>query len=146
MAQKQSGKSAKPPEKKPPTKRKAAEPTPTQPKSLQDQANEILERAEQKGVETNFFFRQTFESYKTKLEMLAGLAKEIEGNGLMIRKEYVKGRPCLVANPAINEYNKTSNSANSDVTTMIRIIEAFAETGEAESNPLADIMKLITGG
>lgn len=119
-----------------PRKSKTAEPATL---SLEEQAAEILRRAEQKGVETNFFFVNTFSAYITKLKILKELEREIEENGTMIKKEYVKGRPCLVANPAINEFSKTSNAANSDVSSMIRIIEAFAESGQTEDNPLAAI-------
>lgn len=107
-------------------------------KSLQAQANEILERAEAKGVQTNFFFRTTFKRYQVQMQMLTELEKAIDEYGATVTKEYVKGRQNLVVNPAITEYNKTTTAANSTVATLIKIVESFQE--ESEGEDLASIM------
>ena len=95
--------------------------------SLQEQAEEILAIAKDCGVENNFFFSTTFQRYSVQLNMLAKLKKVIDADDLMIEKEYVKGRPNMVAHPAIGEYNKTSTAANQTVTTLLKIISSFAE-------------------
>lgn len=107
-------------------------------KSLQTQANEILEKAEQKGVQTNFFFRTTFKRYQVQMQTLTELEKAIDEYGATVTKEYVKGRQNLVVNPAITEYNKTATAANGTVTTLIKIVESFQEEGHEEG--LASIM------
>lgn len=95
--------------------------------SLQEQAREVLARAEEKGISTNFFFRTTFKRYQVQMQILTDLEKEIQKYGATVTKEYVKGRQNLVANPAISEYNKTATAANGTVSTLINIVKSFTE-------------------
>ena len=115
--------------------------------TLQEQANEILAQAEERGVSSNFFFRTTFKRYQVQMQILTDLEKAIKEYGATVTKEYVKGRQNLTANPAISEYNKTATAANGTVTTLIKIIESFE--GEPREGNLADVMKELlnsTGG
>ena len=98
--------------------------------SLQEQANEILERAEEKGLNTNFFFRTTFKRYQVQMNILADLERHIKEEGSTVTKEYVKGRGNIYVNPSIVSYNKTATAANGTVSTLINILKAFSdETG-----------------
>ena len=101
--------------------------------SLQEQAQEILRRATEKGVSGNFFFVTTFKRYQVQMQILTQLEKEIKETGTTITKTYVKGRENLCTNPAIAEYNKTSTAANSTVSTLIQIIEKLSEEQVKES-------------
>ena len=101
--------------------------------TLQEQANEILRRATEKGVSVNFFFVTTFKRYQVQMQILTELEKEIKSTGTTITKTYVKGRENLCTNPAIAEYNKTSTAANSTVATLIQIIEKLSEEQVKES-------------
>lgn len=104
--------------------------------TLQEQAQEILRRATEKGVSGNFFFVTTFKRYQVQMQILTSLEKEIKENGTTITKTYVKGRENLCTNPAIGEYNKTSTAANSTVSTLIQIIEKLGEEQVKESSLL----------
>lgn len=101
--------------------------------SLQEQAQEILRRATEKGVSGNFFFVTTFKRYQVQMQILTELEKEIKTTGTTITKTYVKGRENLCTNPAIAEYNKTATAANSTVSTLIQIIEKLSEEQVKES-------------
>ena len=101
--------------------------------TLQEQAQEILRRATEKGVSGNFFFVTTFKRYQVQLKILTELEMEIQRTGTTITKTYVKGRENLCTNPAIAEYNKTSTAANSTVSTLIQIIEKLSEEQVKES-------------
>ena len=101
--------------------------------SLQEQAEEILRRATEKGVSGNFFFVTTFKRYQVQMKILTELEKEIQRTGTTITKTYVKGRENICTNPAIAEYNKTSTAANSTVDTMVRIMEKLSEEPVKES-------------
>ena len=101
--------------------------------TLQEQANEILRRATEKGVSSNFFFVTTFKRYQVQLQIMTNLEKDIQETGTTITKTYVKGRENLCTNPAIAEYNKTSTAANSTVSTLIQIIEKLSEEQVKES-------------
>lgn len=93
--------------------------------SLQEQANKILEQAQEKGVQSNFFFVTTFKRYQVQMATLAKLEEAIKEYGPTVEKEYVKGRQNLVVNPAITEYNKTSTAANGTVSTLINIVRTL---------------------
>lgn len=97
--------------------------------TLQEQAERLLEQAEQKGVSTNFFFRTTFKRYQVQMRILADLESAIGEHGTTVTKEYVKGRQNIVINPAITEYNKTTTAANNTVTTLVKIIQTLTEDG-----------------
>lgn len=95
--------------------------------TLEEQAERLLEEAEDKGLANNFFFRTTFKRYQVQMDILDGLEKEIAENGATMVKKYGTGRENLVANPAITEYNKTSTAANGTVATLISIIKTLTE-------------------
>lgn len=112
--------------------------------SLNKQAKEIMRLAEEAGVKTNYFFVTTFERYQTQIAILADLKKIIEESETLVTKEYVKGRENVYTNPAITEYNRTTDSANKTVACLIKIIKGFTDESEGGSrDPLLDI---INGG
>ena len=94
---------------------------------MNDVASELIKLAEQGGVEQNFFFTTTFARYKTQLNLLTRLQAEISGADLVVTKEYVRGRQNIVSNPAINEFNKTSQAANQTVICLMKIISTFSK-------------------
>lgn len=111
--------------------------------NLKEQAEEILKIAEERGVHQNFFFMTTFKRYQVQIQMLNDLERALKERGTLITKEYVKGRQNLYDNPAINAYNRTSDSANRTVATIMKIISGFDdENKEKEEDPL---MKIING-
>ena len=113
-------------------------------KDLKAQAEEIMRIAEESGVQSNYFFRTTFERYQVQLEILDKLGKSINELGMLVTKQYVKGRENLYTNPAVGDYNRTTDSANKTVATLMRIIKNFGvdETQE-DIDPL---MSIINGG
>ena len=113
--------------------------------SLNDQAKEIIRIAEDAGVQSNFFFLTTFKRYQVQLNILAELEKSLKSDGMQVTKEYVKGRKNLYSNPAIQDYNRTTDSANKTVATLMRILHNFGvdDTSEQDTDPL---MKIINGG
>lgn len=108
---------------------------------LEKQAKEILKIAESNGVQTNFFFRTTFQRYLVQIAILSDLEKEIADEGATVTKEYVKGRGNVYTNPAINAYNNTTNSANKTVTTLLKIVQGFKAEDKGETvDPLLAII------
>lgn len=111
--------------------------------NLNEQAKEIIRIAEESGVQSNFFFITTFKRYQVQLNILSELEKTMKDEGMLVSKEYVKGRKNLYCNPAVAEYNKTTDSANKTVATLIRIIKSFnVEEAPEDFDPL---MKMING-
>lgn len=112
-------------------------------KTLNEQAQEIIKIAEESGVQSNFFFLTTFKRYQVQLTMLDELEKAINEDGTTVTKEYVKGRKNVYSNPALKDYNTTTDSANRTVATLMKIIKNYnvSETTE-EDDPL---LKMING-
>lgn len=102
-------------------------------KNLQAQVEDILAKAEERGVQSNFFFVTTFKRYQVQMATLTELEKAIKDHGSTVTKEYVKGRQNLVVNPAITEYNKTATAANGTVATLINIIKSMPEEERSQS-------------
>lgn len=105
--------------------------------SLTEQAQEILRIAEESGVQSNYFFITTFKRYQMQLVILYELEKTLKDEGMLVSKEYVKGRKNLYSNPALKDYNTTTDSANRTVATLMKIIKNYnvSDTTE-EEDPL----------
>lgn len=110
--------------------------------TLQEQANEIIEQAQERGVSSNFFFVTTFKRYQVQMAALQSLEAAIKEYGATVTKEYVKGRQNLTVNPAITEYNKTATAANGTVATLINIIRSFTEE-EKSGGKLAALLESL---
>ena len=114
------------------------------PVNLTEQAAEILKIAEASGVQTNFFFVTTFKRYQVQINILNELEKAIKQDGTLVTKEYVKGRGNLYTHPAISDYNRTTDSANKTVSTLIKIIRGFKN--EDNDNDIDPLLAIINGG
>lgn len=113
-------------------------------KNLNEQAKEIIRIAEESGVQSNFFFLTTFKRYQVQLNILNELEKTMKSEGMQVTKEYVKGRKNLYSNPAIQDYNRTTDSANKTVSTLMKIIKSFGV--EDHSEEVDPLMQIINGG
>jgi predicted secreted Zn-dependent protease len=107
--------------------------------TLKQQAEEILKMAEEKGVNTNFFFVTTFKRYQVQMEILISLEKGINEHGPLVTKEYVKGRQNVVVNPAITEYNKTSTACNGTLSTLLNVLKSFENEGSDDGSKLKEL-------
>lgn len=113
--------------------------------NLNEQAEEILQKAEAFGVDKNFFFITTFKRYMVQLKILNELEKSIKEDGVLVTKEYVKGRKNVYSHPAIQDFNRTTDSANKTVSTLMKIISRFS--GDDDSGSDEDpLLQLINGG
>ena len=111
---------------------------------LNKQAQEILRIAEESGAQSNFFFVTTFKRYQVQLNILNELEQVLKQEGMTVKKEYVKGRKNLYSNPAVQDYNRTTDSANKTVATLMRILKNYgADEREEDTDPL---LAMINGG
>lgn len=111
--------------------------------TMQQLADRILKEATKQGIHTNFFFTTTFKRYTVQLGLMERLEKLIAKEGMLVEKEYVKGRKNLTANPAISEYNKTASAANGTVSTLLQIMEKLSKENADEHSKLQDLIKGI---
>ena len=113
-------------------------------KSLQEKADEIVAMAEDAGVQENYFFVTTFKRYQVQIGILSQLEESMAKDGMLVSKEYVKGRKNLYSNPAVNAYNRTADSANKTVQTLMKIVKEFG--GDNGKEKLKDpLLELING-
>ena len=110
---------------------------------LNKQANEILRIAEASGAQSNFFFVTTFKRYQVQLKILSDLEKSLDEEGMQVTKEYVKGRKNIYSNPALADYNRTTDSANKTVATLMRILKNYG--AEDTSDDVDPLMTIING-
>ena len=109
--------------------------------NLNEQAKEIMRIAEKHGVEQNFFFLTTFKRYQVQIAIASELEKTIMSEGVLCTKEYVKGRKNVYSHPAIADYNKTTDSANKTVATLMKIITTLRTPDDTEQNELLEFLK-----
>lgn len=114
-------------------------------KELEKQASEIKRIAEESGVQGNYFFLTTFERYQVQLQMLEELEKSLKEDGMLVTKEYVKGRKNVYSSPAVKDYNTTTDSANRTVSTLMKIIRNY-NVNDASNDDVEDpLLKIING-
>ena len=113
-------------------------------KTLNEQAEEILKIAEGYNVDKNFFFITAFKRYMVQIKILNELEGALKEDGVMVTKEYVKGRQNLYSHPAIQDFNRTTDSANKTVATLMKIIKNF-NSGDGDEDEEDPLMKVING-
>lgn len=106
---------------------------------LNGKAKEILELAEKQGVQKNFFFITTFQTYIEQTNILNDLEKAIKENESMCTKSYVRGKENLYVNPAIKEYNKAATARNQTMKTILSIMDNLNDGG-ADHDELAEFI------
>lgn len=106
--------------------------------NLNEKAKELFEMAQQAGVEQNFFFMSTFKRYQVQLSILSQLESEIRKAGVLVTKQYVKGRENVYTHPAVTDYNRTATAANQTVQTILKIITTLSEHSISDSIPNND--------
>ena len=112
-------------------------------KEIEEKANKIVKLAEEKGVQENFFFETTFNRYLTQIKVLYDLEEILNESETLVTKEYVKGRKNVYTNPAITEYNRTTDSANKTVVTLMKIVNGFGANDRKPENDT--LMEIING-
>ena len=104
--------------------------------------DELINLAKEYGAEDNPLFTSTLDRYITQIKILEELKKTISESDVLVTKEYVKGRGNYYTHPAITEYNRTTDSANKTVATLIKIIKGFgADNDTKEDDPLLKLME-----
>jgi hypothetical protein len=102
---------------------------------LNQQAKEILKRAQDKGVEHSLMFTTAFKRYVELVSHLVILEEAIKEHGPIVEKEYVKGRQNITINPAVSAYNQTAGAADKTAQLLLKcIVEPLnteAETGDS---------------
>ena len=108
--------------------------------NFEDQEAEILRQAAELGVEYNYLFSTTFDRYSTLRKLAEKLKDEMEKEGLIVEKEYIKGQKNPYNSPSLKGYQSVCESMNRTAATIMKIFRAFGEKGGKDDNkdPLMD--------
>jgi hypothetical protein len=68
------------------------------------------------------------------------LEKSMDEDGLLVTKQYVKGRENIYSHPAIGDYNRTSDAANKTVNTLMKIILSLRRKQKTETDEFDDFI------
>lgn len=99
---------------------------------------ELQKMAHQTGLEQDVFYVSTLQRYQVQLSILNQLEEEIEKAGVLVTKQYVKGRENVYTHPAVTDYNRTATAANQTVQTLLKIITTLAEHSIGDGIPEED--------
>ncbi len=102
----------------------------------------LIKLAEDYGVDDNPLFTTTLERYITQIKTLEDLKKVIKDSDAIVTKEYVKGRENYYVHPAIQQYDRTTDSANKSVATLMKIIKSLDSDSSKnkDEDVLAELM------
>lgn len=90
---------------------------------LKKSLNAFKTEAKNNGYESHFLFLSTLKRLEVQINILDQMEQSMEEDGMLVTKEYVKGRENIYTNPAVNAYNKTCQQANNTTQTLMKIIE-----------------------
>ena len=103
--------------------------------------DELMELAEQYGVENNALFVASAKQYSTQQKVIENIRQALEEeDNLMTTKEYVKGRMNVYANPLVRELPKHADSANKTLNTMLDIVIKLGKPLATGNSKLEDLI------
>lgn len=106
----------------------------------------ILQMAREKSVDKNPLFLKTLERFMTLQSILDDLERSMEEEGLLVTKEYVKGRKNLYQSPSLREYPRILDCANKTDATLMKIIKAESDGSTSSQDKKDDLVEAINGG
>ena len=105
--------------------------------------SELMALAERYQVADNALFVSAVNQYALQQEVIQSIRDSLTGgdeDGLLVDKEYVKGRKNLYANPLVKELPKHSDSANKTLAMMLDII---VKLGKEKADDRSRLEQLI---
>ena len=88
---------------------------------------ELLQMAEEYGVEDNALFLSAANNYQIQKKLIDRISDAIDNSETVVSKEYVRYRENITAHPLVKELPKHVDSANKSLSTMLDIITKLGE-------------------
>lgn len=95
--------------------------------------------AEKMGLMSDYLFVSTFERYQQQIILIKSLEAQIDLMGVSVKKEYIKGRENVYANPIIADYNRACTAANGTMSALTKLM-ANAKASTKSTNALMDFI------
>lgn len=102
-------------------------------RAYKENRKKVFEAVQNLSAGDRMLFEELFDVFETHVGICRQLKEEMKDDGVIIEKEYVKGRPTIVAHPAISNYNASSKALTSTVAQLSRL---FDKLGEANKDNL----------
>ncbi|AXI27270.1 MULTISPECIES: hypothetical protein [Gemella] len=96
-------------------------------KKFKDNKKMVFEAAQSLSVGDRMLFEELFDVFETHVGVCRQLKAEMDSDGVIIEKEYVKGRPTIVAHPAITNYNASSKALTATVAQLSKLFDKLGE-------------------
>lgn len=109
---------------------------------LEEQANTLLELANNLGLQDNYLFNTTFNRYLLQLQLLKRLNEDFKASDSLVSKEYVKGRENITAHPLITKINQTIDSSNKTASLLFKLISNASDI-KTEQKKKLDSLELF---
>lgn len=105
---------------------------------------ESLKRSlsERYGIDADAFAENDLEIYITQMDILKGLEKQMQEDGYVVTKEYVKGRLNVCSHPSIKDYNNTADSSHKTVNAIRKFIKEYGDASTDNSDD--ELMKILS--
>lgn len=100
-------------------------------KEYKENRKKLFSAVENLSIGDRMLFYELFEIFETHVGICKQLIKEIKGDGVIIEKEYVKGRPTIVAHPAITNYNASTKAMNTTASQLSKLFDKLGESDKA---------------
>lgn len=100
-------------------------------KEYRENRKKLFAAVENLSIGDRILFYELFEIFETHVGICKQLIKEIKGDGVIIEKEYVKGRPTIVAHPAITNYNASTKAMNTTASQLSKLFDKLGESDKA---------------
>lgn len=108
-------------------------------KDFEEKLEILKARADEAGVSGNVILGERLEVYKNQVRQLSLLAEEVNKNGVVCEKTYIKGKPNLQSSPALKEYTRIADASNKTVSIIIRLIDSL-KLHDSDHDELLEIM------
>ena len=84
----------------------------------------FLKTAEKLSDSDKFLFQKRLSLFYGYINILENLSKSLFiEDGIIVEKEYVKGRPSVTVNPAVGQYNSTSKQLDSVISSIEKMLD-----------------------
>lgn len=101
----------------------------------------LFEMVQGLSIGDRMLFDELFDVFETHVGICKQLKEEVKNDGVIIEKEYVKGRPTIVAHPAITNYNASSKALNSTASQLSKLFDKLGAGSGKEFNDLKTLLR-----
>jgi len=101
---------------------------------------ELMKLAKSYEVDKNAIVLELASKYADQKKLIDEIKQRLEEDGLIVKKEYVKGRENICANPLVDAWTKHNDSASRTLDSLADAIVKFGHQPKRETGKLQAMM------